>query len=129
VLDAVPVRAYVDNGRDGLHAEAASVRRARRAARDHGAVVGVIAPGNVDLLSATRGVDVGAREEIYALIDTLSREGVTIILISSDLKELLALCHRILVIRDAAIVAELPASASELDIVNAAVVRAPHAVR
>ena len=77
----------------------------------------------------TRGVDVGAREEIYALIDTLSREGVTIILISSDLKELLALCHRILVIRDAAIVAELPASASELDIVNAAVVRAPHAVR
>lgn len=58
VLDAVPVRAYVDNGRDGLHAEAASVRRARSAARDHGAVVGVIAPGHVDLPSATRGVDV-----------------------------------------------------------------------
>ncbi len=73
----------------------------------------------------TRGVDVGAREEIYALIAALSRGGVTIVLVSSDLKELLALCHRILVVRDAAIVAELPASASELDIVNVAVVRAP----
>ncbi len=73
----------------------------------------------------TRGVDVGAREEIYALIDTLSREGVTIVLVSSDLKELLALCHRILVVRDAAIVAELPSSASEHDIVDAAVVRLP----
>lgn len=69
----------------------------------------------------TRGVDVGAREEIYTLIDTLSREGVTIILISSDLKELQTLCHRTLVIRDARVVAELPASATELDIVNAAV--------
>ena len=70
----------------------------------------------------TRGVDVGAREEIYALIETLSREGVTIVLVSSDLKELIAMCHRILVVRDAAIVAELPPSASELDIVDAAVV-------
>ena len=72
----------------------------------------------------TRGVDVGAREEIYAVIDSLSRQGVSIVLVSSDLKELLSLCHRILVVRDAAIVAELPASASELDIVDAAVVRA-----
>jgi ABC-type sugar transport system ATPase subunit len=72
----------------------------------------------------TRGVDVAAREEIYALIDSLSRQGVTIVLVSSDLKELLALCHRILVVRDATVVAELPASASELDIVDAAVIRA-----
>jgi len=76
----------------------------------------------------TRGVDVGAREEIYAVIDTLSKQGVTIVLVSSDLKELLSLCHRILVVRDAAVVAELPASASELEIVDAAVVRAPAAV-
>ena len=68
----------------------------------------------------TRGVDVGAREEIYALIDTLSREGVTMILVCSDLKELLMLCHRLLVVRGAAVVAELPAGASERDIVGAA---------
>jgi ABC-type sugar transport system ATPase subunit len=73
----------------------------------------------------TRGVDVAAREEIYALIDALSRQGVTIVLVSSDLKELLALCHRILVVRDAVVVAELPASASEHDIVAAAVAGAP----
>ncbi len=57
-----------------------------------------------------------------------SKQGVTIVLVSSDLKELLSLCHRILVVRDAAVVAELPASASELEIVDAAVVRAPAAV-
>jgi len=75
----------------------------------------------------TRGVDVAAREEIYALIDTLSRQGVTIVLVSSDLKELLALCHRILVVRDAVVVAELPASASEHEIVEAALGGAPMA--
>jgi ABC-type sugar transport system ATPase subunit len=69
----------------------------------------------------TRGVDVGAREEIYRLMDTLSREGVSVVLISSDLKELLSLCHRILVVRDATVVAELPPTASEVDIVGAAV--------
>ncbi len=75
----------------------------------------------------TRGVDVAAREEIYALMDALARQGVTIVLVSSDLKELLALCHRILVVRNAVVVLELPASASELDIVAAAVARAPFA--
>jgi ABC-type sugar transport system ATPase subunit len=69
----------------------------------------------------TRGVDVGAREEIYKLIDSLSREGVSVVLVSSELKELLSLCHRILVVRDATVVAELPPTASEVDIVGAAV--------
>ena len=69
----------------------------------------------------TRGVDVAAREEIYALIDGLSRDGVAIMLISSDLKELLSLSHRVWVVRDAVVVAELPATATELDIVGAAV--------
>ena len=76
----------------------------------------------------TRGVDVGAREQIYALIDELSREGVAIILISSDLKELLALCHRCLVVRDAAVIAELPAGATELDVVDLAVAPQPGAL-
>jgi ABC-type sugar transport system ATPase subunit len=69
----------------------------------------------------TRGVDVEAREEIYRLIETLASEGVTIILISSDLKELLALSHRVWVIRNAAVVAELAADATELDVVESAV--------
>ncbi len=69
----------------------------------------------------THGVDVRAREEIYALIDSLAREGTALILISSDLKELQSLCHRLWVVRSARIVAELPASASEHEIVDAAV--------
>jgi ABC-type sugar transport system ATPase subunit len=69
----------------------------------------------------TRGVDVGAREEIYALIRALAASGVAIVLVSSDLKELLGIAHRILVVRDARIVAELPPGAQERDIVEASV--------
>ncbi|WP_437344396.1 hypothetical protein [Mesorhizobium marinum] len=47
----------------------------------------------------TRGVDVGAREEIYATLRRLAGEGVTIIMISSDLNEVLALSHRIAIVR------------------------------
>ena len=69
----------------------------------------------------TRGVDVGAREEIYLLIEALASSGVAIVLVSSDLKELLGVAHRILVVRDARIVAELPPNAQERDIVEASV--------
>jgi ABC-type sugar transport system ATPase subunit len=69
----------------------------------------------------TRGVDVGAREEIYALIESLARSGVAIVVVSSDLKELLGFAHRILVVREARVVAELPPNAQEHDIVEASV--------
>jgi ABC-type sugar transport system ATPase subunit len=73
----------------------------------------------------TRGVDVGAREEIYALVEALAAQGVAVVLISSELKELIGLCQRLLVVRAARIVAELPPDAREHDIVEAAVARAP----
>lgn len=47
----------------------------------------------------TRGVDVGAKEEIYAVLRRLAGEGVGIILISSELDEVLALSHRLAVVR------------------------------
>jgi ABC-type sugar transport system ATPase subunit len=47
----------------------------------------------------TRGVDVGARQEIYAVLRRLSAEGVAIILISSELNEILALSHRVGIVR------------------------------
>jgi D-xylose transport system ATP-binding protein len=47
----------------------------------------------------TRGVDVGAREEIYAWIDRLARQGLAIVMVSSDLPELIGLSDRILVLR------------------------------
>ncbi|MFQ5972353.1 MAG: sugar ABC transporter ATP-binding protein [Alphaproteobacteria bacterium] len=54
----------------------------------------------------TRGIDVGAKDEIYDLLIELAARGVAIILISSEVKELLAITHRILVMRDRAVVEE-----------------------
>lgn len=54
----------------------------------------------------TRGIDVGAKNEIYQLIDQLSRQGMTIVMVSSELPELLSLCDRIGVVRDGEIVFE-----------------------
>jgi len=55
----------------------------------------------------TRGVDVGARAEIYAVLDRLSREGMAILLISSDLTEVLGLADRIVVMRRGQTVLEM----------------------
>lgn len=55
----------------------------------------------------TRGIDVGAKAEIYSLIDKLAQEGVGIIMISSELPEILGISDRILVMREGRIVAEL----------------------
>jgi ABC-type sugar transport system ATPase subunit len=48
----------------------------------------------------TRAVDVGAKAEIYRLIDSLAAQGMAIMLISSEMPELLALSDRIVVMRD-----------------------------
>ena len=56
----------------------------------------------------TRGIDVGAKEEIHNLINELAKRGVGIIMISSDLPEILTLSDRIYVMREGHIVTELP---------------------
>ncbi|GEP33981.1 sugar ABC transporter [Nocardioides szechwanensis] len=61
----------------------------------------------------TRGVDVGARGEIYDIIRDLASSGLAVILVSSDMPELIGLTHRVLVVRAGAAVAEL--SREELD--------------
>jgi ABC-type sugar transport system ATPase subunit len=55
----------------------------------------------------TRGVDIGAKAEIYQLLDELAGEAKAILVISSDLPELIALCRRILVMRAGQLVAEV----------------------
>ena len=47
----------------------------------------------------TRGVDVGAKRELYHLISSLAAEGLSCVVISSELPELIGLCHRIAVMR------------------------------
>ena len=60
----------------------------------------------------TRGVDVGAKAEIHALVDRLAAEGSAVLLISSDMPELLALSTRIVVLRAGRVVGEVPRAAA-----------------
>lgn len=56
----------------------------------------------------TRGIDVGAKAEIYQLLDELASEGKALLVISSELPELIGLCGRILVMREGRLAGELP---------------------
>ena len=55
----------------------------------------------------TRGIDVGAKAEVYRLIETLVGQGAGVLMISSELPEIVAVCDRAYVMRDKAIVGEL----------------------
>ncbi len=61
----------------------------------------------------TRGIDIGAKAEIYQIIHNLAKEGVGILIISSELSELICNCHRILVMYEGKITGEF--SRSEAD--------------
>jgi ribose transport system ATP-binding protein len=61
----------------------------------------------------TRGVDVGARSEIYALVRDLAAAGVAVVIVSSEVPEVLGLADRVLVVREGRVVHEAPAG--ELD--------------
>jgi ABC-type sugar transport system ATPase subunit len=52
----------------------------------------------------TKGIDVGAKKEIHTLIKELANRGVSIILVSSELPEIIGMCHRAAVIREGTIV-------------------------
>src|SRR5204863_5999029 len=56
----------------------------------------------------TAGVDVGAKSEIYGLLDDALERGVAVLLVSTDFEEVAAVCHRALVFRDGVIVSEIP---------------------
>jgi ribose transport system ATP-binding protein len=73
----------------------------------------------------TRGIDVGAKAELYRLMDQLCRQGLGIIMTSSELPELLTLCDRILVLCEGRQTAEFSrAEATEQKIMEAATARA-----
>ncbi|WP_426304350.1 sugar ABC transporter ATP-binding protein [Acidovorax facilis] len=56
-------------------------------------------PSVVMLDEPTRGVDVGAKREIYHLVQRLAEQGLAVVVISSELMELIGLCHRVAVMR------------------------------
>jgi ABC-type sugar transport system ATPase subunit len=72
----------------------------------------------------TRGIDVGAKAEIHALMGTLAQQGVAILMISSELPEVLGMSDRILVISGGEIAAEFDRAAATPDAVGAAMTNA-----
>ncbi|WET80889.1 sugar ABC transporter ATP-binding protein [Amycolatopsis sp. QT-25] len=67
----------------------------------------------------TRGVDVGARAELYRLIEELAATGVAIVLVSSEIPEVLGLSDRVLVLREGRVLAEKPsAELTEADVLD-----------
>jgi ABC-type sugar transport system ATPase subunit len=54
----------------------------------------------------TRGIDVGAKSEIYSIMDTLAKQGMGILMVSSELPEILGLCDRVYVMKDGKITGE-----------------------
>jgi simple sugar transport system ATP-binding protein/ribose transport system ATP-binding protein len=69
----------------------------------------------------TRGVDVGAKQSIYALIHSLAADGMAVLVISSEHEEVIGLAHRVLVMRQGRIVAEFDGrTVTESDVLSAA---------
>jgi ribose transport system ATP-binding protein len=71
----------------------------------------------------TRGIDVGAKSEIYKLLNSLAAEGKAIIMISSELPEVLRLSHRIAVMCEGRLTGMLPGGASQEEIMRLATLR------
>jgi ribose transport system ATP-binding protein len=71
----------------------------------------------------TRGIDVGAKSEIYKLLNSLAAQGRAIIVISSELPEILRLSHRIAVMCEGRLTGVLPGGASQEEIMRLATQR------
>ncbi len=70
----------------------------------------------------TRGIDVGAKYEIYQLIKQLAKEGKAVLIISSEMTELLGICDRILILREGTLVGEMDAKEATQEKIMAAIV-------
>lgn len=78
-------------------------------------------PDIIFLDEPTRGIDVGAKSEIYKIINTLAKNGTSVIFISSEMPELIGMCDRILVFREGRIAAEMNREeATQMRIISAA---------
>jgi ribose transport system ATP-binding protein len=84
-----------------------------------------VRPGVLIFDEPTRGVDVGAKAGIHDLMRGLAREGVAILMISSEMPELIGLADRILVMRNGHLAGELPAGAAETEIMHLAAADEP----
>jgi ABC-type sugar transport system ATPase subunit len=72
----------------------------------------------------TRGIDIGAKAEVFELMSELARNGAAILMVSSELPELLQVADRILVMRQGRIAGELPRGATQEQVMRLAVMDA-----
>jgi ribose transport system ATP-binding protein len=120
------LRAGFLDGRSEDQALARAVRRFDIRARDASVVAGKLSGGNQQKLmlgktmesepdiiimdEPTRGIDVGTKQQIYHMIAALAAEGKSIIVISSEMQEVIGLSHRVLVMREGRLAGELEGS-------------------
>ena len=78
-------------------------------------------PAVLVLIEPTRGVDVGAKAELYRAFEALAREGRALLLVSSDVPELLGVADRILVLAEGAVRAEFARGTADEDALNLAI--------
>jgi ribose transport system ATP-binding protein len=64
-------------------------------------------PGIIIIDEPTRGIDIGTKEQIYKFIADLSAQGRSIIVVSSEMQELIGICDRIVVMRGGSLVGEV----------------------
>jgi ribose transport system ATP-binding protein len=121
-------RAHVDKYVDRLVIRTPSVRQAVRSLSGGNQQKVVLAkvlssqPRVLLLDEPTRGIDVNAKREIYGLVDELKRQGLAIVVVSSELPELLGIADRIMVMCEGRKTAEFDrAEATEEDVMRAAV--------
>jgi len=72
----------------------------------------------------TRGIDVGAKFEMYTIMNELTRQGKGVLMISSDLPELIAMSDRIYVMHDGSILAEYPGGSTDQETIMTCIARA-----
>ena len=90
-------------GEGGLNAASPEwVRKIAAIAKKHGALLIIDEP--------TRGIDVGTKSEVHRLLSDLAGQGMAILMISSELPELLGMCDRLYVMNEGELVGELSAS-------------------
>lgn len=73
----------------------------------------------------TRGIDIGAKAEIYQLISSLANAGKSILVVSSELPEILGMCHRVYVMREGEIAGEFSAASASQEVLLAAAMGLP----
>lgn len=116
----------IDTALDGLDTRAANYEveiQSLSGGNQQKAIVArwlVLNPKVLIFVEPTRGIDVNTKSSIYAQMRRLAREGAAVMMISSDLPEVLGVSDRVLVMSDGQIVGEFPHGASEAEVMLAA---------